>query len=846
MSDPLTLPVACVTDSSHATPQPIDNAAGQPALNARIGTQPQFLSALLDDVAHSPALDGMRISAGDDPTLGLLDAWAMVLDILTFYQERIVNEGYIGTATERRSLLELARTIGYELAPGVATDALLAFTLDAAAAQAGVPGTAERMRFDAGLAAQSIPSPGEKPQTFETLEPMTADVRWNAIAASQTAMPPMGTSSTYLYVEGLQGDLKSGDLLLLAGKARRDNPESDQWDVRELEIVTLEPSANRTRLQWRAPLGSVWPRMAAADPNDALEVWALLGKASLFGAHAPDVRSLHRTVQSQYEIADGATEWPKFTINGDHGGSLAKNGGGGTIQIEGAPPLVVGQWLMLQVPGYRELYRVTAAVESGVVAFTLTAKTTKATLSGENLEEKFNDRLRATTAFFATRRMAVVEGPDASAIEGAAVLLDRIVEGLQPGQQVAVSEALPPAVPGGPPATTQPGENCIIKTVTVDKGRSLVTFETVLSRPYARAAFRLHGNVARASNGLTVEQVLGSGEASASFQQFTLKQVPLTYISAETASGRSSTLEVRVNRILWQEVGSLLGQAADARIYITRRADDGMITILFGDGKSGARLPTGRENVTARYRVGIGTGGLVRDRQILLLLSRPLGLSGIFNPAPSTGGEDPESREDARINAPGTVLTLDRIVSLRDFEDFARVFAGIGRARVDRVWTGRDWCIHLTVASVTGEPLPPGHSLLRKLTAAIDAVRDTTQPLVIADHSARPVTLALKLLEEDGMIHDDVAAALHQRLTATLDHSARQLGDPLTLSDVVLLAHRVPGVSAVDIDVLKAGSEDGVASGGLTARPARTGDDGALLPAELLYLNSCTVTAMLP
>ena len=44
-----------------------------------------------------------------------------------FYQERIANEGFLRTATERRSILELARLIGYELNPGVAASAYLAF-----------------------------------------------------------------------------------------------------------------------------------------------------------------------------------------------------------------------------------------------------------------------------------------------------------------------------------------------------------------------------------------------------------------------------------------------------------------------------------------------------------------------------------------------------------------------------------------------------------------------------------------------------------------------------------------------------------------------------------------------
>ncbi len=56
---------------------------------------------------------GLTTRASDDPALALLDGWATVADVLTFYQERIANEGYLRTATERRSVLELARLLGY-------------------------------------------------------------------------------------------------------------------------------------------------------------------------------------------------------------------------------------------------------------------------------------------------------------------------------------------------------------------------------------------------------------------------------------------------------------------------------------------------------------------------------------------------------------------------------------------------------------------------------------------------------------------------------------------------------------------------------------------------------------
>ena len=65
-----------------------------------------------------PALQALKTRADDDFTVALLDATSIVLDILTFYQERLVNESYLRTATQFRSLTELSRLIGYQPAPG--------------------------------------------------------------------------------------------------------------------------------------------------------------------------------------------------------------------------------------------------------------------------------------------------------------------------------------------------------------------------------------------------------------------------------------------------------------------------------------------------------------------------------------------------------------------------------------------------------------------------------------------------------------------------------------------------------------------------------------------------------
>ena len=63
-----------------------------------------------------------------------------MLDILTFYQERLANESYLRTATQLDSLTQLSRLIGYQPSPGIAASTYLAFTHDGSDRPAPGPG----------------------------------------------------------------------------------------------------------------------------------------------------------------------------------------------------------------------------------------------------------------------------------------------------------------------------------------------------------------------------------------------------------------------------------------------------------------------------------------------------------------------------------------------------------------------------------------------------------------------------------------------------------------------------------------------------------------------------------
>ena len=135
--------------------------------------------------------------------------------MLTFYQERIANEGFLRTATERRSILELARAIGYELNPGVAASTYLVFKVDESAS------TPDTATIPAGTQVQSIPAAqGELPQTFETTEEFEARVAWNALWPRTTEPDTIVIDKTGLYLQGVSTQLQPGDAIVIVGAAR--------------------------------------------------------------------------------------------------------------------------------------------------------------------------------------------------------------------------------------------------------------------------------------------------------------------------------------------------------------------------------------------------------------------------------------------------------------------------------------------------------------------------------------------------------------------------------------------------------------------------------------------------
>lgn len=328
-----------------------------------------------------------------------------------------------------------------------------------------------------------------------------------------------------------------------------------------------------------------------------------------------------------------------------------------------------------------------------------------------------------------------------------------------------------------------------------------VILESPLLYAYDRATVRIFGNIVHVTHGRTVKnETLGSGSGMQANERFMLPERPLTYVSAANDLGAESEIKVEVNDVEWEKVPYLYGLTRDQRAYIVRQDAEDNSHVIFGDGKQGARLPTGTEQVTATYRIGIGPDGNVPAFTIEQPQTFPSAVRRAINPLPATGGVGPDSLPAIRERAPLSVRIMGRIVALADYEDFVRLYAGIGRVRMQSFYEGANRLLYFTVADSAGKELPRGAAIVDKLIESIDLHRAAPWPAIeIASYEPIYYTITATLLifaEQQGRVAA-IEQEAEQKLREAFAFDRREFGQSVAESEVVGQLQSILGVSTV-------------------------------------------------
>lgn len=311
----------------------------------------------------------------------------------------------------------------------------------------------------------------------------------------------------------------------------------------------------------------------------------------------------------------------------------------------------------------------------------------------------------------------------------------------------------------------------------------------------------LYANVVETGHGVArPERVLGSGDATRNLQQFTLAVAEVSWVADPLmAAGVRADLQLNVAGETWQPIANLKDAGPAEARYQVRLDQDGFLSLQFGDGRHGRRLPSGANNVRVRYRQGVGLAGNLPPGALAQLVKPHPLIDGLVQALPSSGGADREAPEDLRQRGPSTLLALDRAVSLDDFAQLARGHASVWQAASFRLppGRGRSERIELVVMAAGGEPPTP--ALAAELQAFLAARALPGVALNVSGVQTQRFGLNVTVrVRSDAFDPEAVKAAVRAALSEAFSPRQRALGQPLYRGEVYQVVESVTGVENAD------------------------------------------------
>lgn len=779
-------------------PKKIYNRAGLSHIDYRIGTYANFLEAMFRELNKNELLENWTHREPDDPGIALLEGVAVLGDILTFYQELYANEAYLRTAQWRESIADLVRLLGYQLSPGVGGKATFAFQVKGDKPIVVPPGFPLKSQLD-GI---------EQPVDFET----TAEsVAYPALSQFNLYRPyylpdiknsPNSFSIETSILKENKIELNKKDRLLLAR-----NPQ-DSLALHQIVVIKeIKERFDRTEIQIEGSLQGDFT-------NKNIYAYKLGRSFRHFGHNSPPS---FVTVQGAKTITKKVRFRRKI-------GSPVKPG----IARSALPldtevdDLSVGSTLLIQLQLRRNIAGVPREhfFERTIKKVYQTSLTWGAVTAGTTLVELNSEIGSGNYIYTDIRTIEFLE------VIGAKFLL-------QSAYQEAPTTSLTKLLYFGNYQNykqldkrslafvkadgTNQFLSVSIDKIPIDDGDSLKLrplFFTEFSQDFSIQDFPLlaepkvtvYGNLVEANQGKTEkEAVLGNGDSRQKFQTFKLPKSPLTYhnLPGETPP-EVPELQIYVNDRLWKRVPSLFNHKPEEEIYIVREDSNGDSWVQFGDGKTGKQLPSGLKNVIAKYRTGIGAYGALKPDTKVQASGRLDKLDKIHLPGIVTGGAKPESGENAREAAPGKIQSLDRLVSLQDFESETLAIPGVSKALATWELVDNLPNVVITVLMETGRDLE--FSEVAKILSHYNRCRGPQRfPIDVRKGDRKYVSIAVNVAFNPTFRQELVSKAIHSALGVTGEKTGlfslknRRFGQKEYANSIAGTIQNVEGVLWVEV-----------------------------------------------
>jgi hypothetical protein len=707
----------------------------------------------------------------EDFAMMLLEMWAYVCDLTSFYDDVIAHESYVRTSRRRESLRKLVAPLGYLPRPAVAALAELAAFADGR----------QVVKLPVGTAFRSGAFDGNPPQVFEldtetTIHPFLNE--WTFRPVRRNTFGPASNRTAFLCESGTVS-VKEGDLVLVKvgtqSFARTIAKVEDREGIDHLTYteVTLSSSVF-------VPANTAVSNVKISKPALTSSLWTLTPGG--FGAliQAPSLIPF-----GSFFRLDSIS--PFFSRNQD-------------VIVEGPGSFSAVVIKKVQVESIEIEPATTTNIKDGGNPGTVIAKVPVPAITAPTTRIEVEPPVPFTSFTVALNIVEPIEVTiHHSFISAGRVTIEALTE-LDRTDSLNVQTPIDLPRDTSPPGLFQledVNNLGLLRPGTLNFATGQFTVQgdpwpTKLATPVD-----LFGNVINASRGETVNgEVLGTGDGSIANQSFTLKKSPVTYLpspSESTPSGLTSTLKVYVDGLQWTEVKSFYGYKEDDQIYVVRQNDKNESVVTFGDGLLGKRLSTGAV-VIGYYRHGGGAS--MPPAGSITQVAKPVkGLSSVRSPIAPYGGADEEPSDSLQKFAPRSALLLGRAVSLADLEAAAASYAGVRAVAAE--WR---WSSELQVPAAHIWYLADGD-----LTALIlGHLRSLTQPNTpIQVQRAQPtvVSLSIQLTHDPKRFEDEVLANARAALLdvefGLLPPERLGIGKPLFRSRLFEFLLGVTGVMSI-------------------------------------------------
>lgn len=246
----------------------------------------------------------------------------------------------------------------------------------------------------------------------------------------------------------------------------------------------------------------------------------------------------------------------------------------------------------------------------------------------------------------------------------------------------------------------------------------------------------------------------------------------------------------------WTAVNDFISSTQEDNHYISEMTEYEEVIIRFGNGTSG-KVPIAVSNIFANYKVGGGTEGNVGANTIVELYEAVPGLEETFNPfGPHVLGKNMESVEEAKWRGPASLKTLNRYVTIPDYEDGIRLdYPAVAKAKGIANTTTGD--VDLYLAPFVGDTLSASQKA--EIMEIINEKQIIFASAVIKDPIYKTVNVSVDVIIHDNYDAEMIRYSAENIIRDLFDPENMDFGKDVTLSEIHFEIRKTAGVRNVII-----------------------------------------------